>query len=1148
MLPRFLFTLFTALPLFAAQSFVYSSSTGSFTIPNREPFISMRETRLEFRIHDFTITNGAVLLRVPNTAWLVVFFRGSTELCVDNLRGDDMRNYGGIACVDVAGRTDVVIRIQRVVTTWPAGELRIETWNTAGGGYTPGYCWVPGNKFPCPILSIVGTDWHGTGDLGGSPMAAARMAWLKWHSSAVPFNSAPPKSTDAGSLGDWSFEGDTRDSGPFAMHITVGNATYATTPTYPPACVIAAPALTAGASSTLDGRGSYPLDGGSALSYLWQQLNGQSTAEIRSRDTATPSVSGLIYGPYTFQLTVTDGSGQRATCTVKSTAKMHAAYTVVDAGRPATAIVNYNSGNLPSNIRPQVMKWETDRFKYLIQGTVNMTAYNPDVIWPGYVNHLYRYPDGMYDVRDSGASHGFNYEDALNHIKVDYTSANNLGWRQMDQFDTFEKTAVGGTYLNAVNGVFLLDGTVYTDKTVAAYDQTAGDVSITDKLLLGYMEPFAEINFVLTTPASGVSVAWQYWDGSTWKTLALASDGTGGLSQSGKITFTPPADWAIKAENGLKQKYWVRAVVTGAGAKPVASRIYGDDWLRGGDSTQCRGWSYTDPGRVNVGRGNLEYNPAAPAEASAKFRYQARAAGGFWSYNGVMGNPANIQNGKRTWAQFLVDQAVAAVTKYGYNGIMFDDATGPPKIASPPDAATTQSDWSGTSYLDDQIAQLQQEAADLHALYGDQFKVGSNSQVMLFIYGTDFSLIEPHNFAQYIGNTRYTVQPDLTSDWKSTSFDGFLAADNPSGTKALMMTLDNAYNGVEIFGTYHLWDRGNRGPMTALAGYYIGANPNTAFSYNSLGYIYYDTGNFYYYSEPATLTSSIAADTSGAIKNIDGDFSAYSGTGSTAGGCGYAPLIALGPIGNQEYVCATKISDTRFQTTSPIRNSYAAEAPVWQVSEGHQAIDPIPPISYIYRWGAWFPAMGVDIGSPDPNGWNGGARDMQWKTGSSMTTLADATCGSPRFVCAPVWRRDYTGAVVLVRSYENDATNPDELEAPSKPIDLGGAYYPLMADGNTGAGITSLTLRAGEAAILMKAPRSPARTVSVGFEPDSVPNAASVRVTLRRPDGGSVSKTCSTSPCQIDVNPTMGQHLQRLDYLSASGTVLASSSREIVVK
>ena len=67
--------------------------------------------------------------------------------------------------------------------------------------------------------------------------------------------------------------------------------------------------ITAPISSTiLNGSSSFDPDG-TIVYYGWNEISGPSAAQITNVNTATPTVSGLIVGTYTFQLMVTDNSG-----------------------------------------------------------------------------------------------------------------------------------------------------------------------------------------------------------------------------------------------------------------------------------------------------------------------------------------------------------------------------------------------------------------------------------------------------------------------------------------------------------------------------------------------------------------------------------------------------------------------------------------------------------------------------------------------------------------------------------------------------------------------------------------------------------------------------------------------------------------------
>lgn len=122
----------------------------------------------------------------------------------------------------------------------------------------------------------------------------------------------------------------------------------------------------------------------------------------------------------------------------------------------------------------------------------------------------------------------------------------------------------------------------------------------------------------------------------------------------------------------------------------------------------------------------------------------------------------------------------------------------------------------------------------------------------------------------------------------------------------------------------------------------------------------------------------------------------------------------------------------------------------------HLATDPVPELANVKRWGMYFPAMGVDFGVPDVMGHSGGVRDLAWKSHTEIGGTTD------------IWRRDYTNAVVLHRT-ATWSTNISERDS-FISINMGNIYYPLTADGKTGAATSQIFLRAGEGAILMKAP------------------------------------------------------------------------------
>ncbi len=99
-------------------------------------------------------------------------------------------------------------------------------------------------------------------------------------------------------------------------------------------------------SATLSGSGSET--NGTIVSYAWTELSGPSTATIASGDQAQTSVTGLVQGVYSFQLTVTDNSGKTATDAVKVTVNAAPAppVPVANAGTDQTITLPTNSVTL----------------------------------------------------------------------------------------------------------------------------------------------------------------------------------------------------------------------------------------------------------------------------------------------------------------------------------------------------------------------------------------------------------------------------------------------------------------------------------------------------------------------------------------------------------------------------------------------------------------------------------------------------------------------------------------------------------------------------------------------------------------------------------------------------------------------------------
>lgn len=80
---------------------------------------------------------------------------------------------------------------------------------------------------------------------------------------------------------------------------------------------------------------------------------------------------------------------------------------------------------------------------------------------------------------------------------------------------------------------------------------------------------FSSLVFDLTTVADGLTIVWEYWNGS-WATLS-AEDKTNGFRTIGvsSVAWQVPTNWAVTVVDGVLG-YWVRARITAVAGTPVS--------------------------------------------------------------------------------------------------------------------------------------------------------------------------------------------------------------------------------------------------------------------------------------------------------------------------------------------------------------------------------------------------------------------------------------------------------------------------------------------------------------------------------------------------------------------------------------------------
>ena len=303
-----LFLLSTA-GVFAGQSVGY----GPRLLYSGTPIPNTPANRVEFYIHDWSSSSTTHLISSGATGW-IAYTQPGDPANVTLLIYNQWESDGKLAQIRIGSLSKhaVYVRCQHD----PVKKLDlIEAWDTDGNR-------IANNSLSYGSETPAGTDFQM--GFGGEPTLS--VGFMRAHSTLVPLNSRPPVTADdTARLFEWKFDGSLNDaSGNGHSAIMLGGTpVFTSTPYQNIAAVIktkGAPSwsnvvtLRAGYPATLDGNGSFSQsDASNAVACFWQQLSGPSAAQFSSRNSCTPVVTGLVFGDYLMQLTVTDGEGRAIT-------------------------------------------------------------------------------------------------------------------------------------------------------------------------------------------------------------------------------------------------------------------------------------------------------------------------------------------------------------------------------------------------------------------------------------------------------------------------------------------------------------------------------------------------------------------------------------------------------------------------------------------------------------------------------------------------------------------------------------------------------------------------------------------------------------------------------------------------------------------
>ncbi len=283
---------------------------GTFSFPSSAPYSTQGSWRIEGRGTIPAVPSSGIPFFLTWNGYALRAEGGPFIMLVQDSQDGASIQTG----LNLTAGEDMVWRFQKNAAT---GLLSFEKWKYDGSNYQS---ITAAMTAPVPGLTGLVT-------IGDSSFNFGTVAFLRGYSTVVALNSKPPfGGAGVGNLFDFEFNGNGSDvSGHRLTMSGLRGASYTTANTYPPACIMP-PQTTfrAGQPVTgLDWSNSFPLDGGSTISYVAQQISGNytttaaSSLQWSSQTAAKPTLSGFIAGSYTIQLTVTDGSNQSTTCSTK---------------------------------------------------------------------------------------------------------------------------------------------------------------------------------------------------------------------------------------------------------------------------------------------------------------------------------------------------------------------------------------------------------------------------------------------------------------------------------------------------------------------------------------------------------------------------------------------------------------------------------------------------------------------------------------------------------------------------------------------------------------------------------------------------------------------------------------------------------------
>jgi hypothetical protein len=210
----------------------------------------------------------------------------------------------------------VLVRVQVDISE---GRMDCEIWDVDGTNYRI--------HSSTGLTFVAATEINGS--LPGFITGSGNLGFMRGYTTLVPLKSRPPVTADVGTYFDWKLDGNGNDSSGNGRTLSTASASFVETPGQNTFALPSTPntpfwapfvPLRAGFANQLDGTASYSMaDGSAEVTCAWQQIPHSNDEPLTSvvkfgdRTSCQPVVSGLVFGPYRFRLTVTATNNTTAT-------------------------------------------------------------------------------------------------------------------------------------------------------------------------------------------------------------------------------------------------------------------------------------------------------------------------------------------------------------------------------------------------------------------------------------------------------------------------------------------------------------------------------------------------------------------------------------------------------------------------------------------------------------------------------------------------------------------------------------------------------------------------------------------------------------------------------------------------------------------